>query len=123
MPGVTASAAYAESSSEEESEQEHSGGEVEECDEDEAMSHSGSAGSSASTSSSSSSLNQSSHNPFANAGSAPSARKRALWHDPADEMVSVTLANDKRLRKLARGKEGEASKVQAKDLEKKLRGQ
>ena len=120
MPGISTSAAYADSSSEEESDQDDSNVDEGESDEDSAMSRSERAGSSASSSSSSSSISQ---NISPDTGTAPSTRKKALWHDPADELVSVTLADDKRLRKLARGKEGQDSKVQGKDLEKKLRGQ
>jgi len=63
------------------------------------------------------------YNPFSKVGSASSARKQSLWHDPADDSISVNMADDKRLRKLSRGKEGESSRVQGKELEKRLRGQ
>jgi U3 small nucleolar RNA-associated protein 18 len=122
MPGISTSTAYADSSSEEESDQDDSNVDEGESDEDSAMSRSERAGSSASSSSSSSSSSIS-QNISPDTGTAPSTRKKALWHDPADELVSVTLADDKRLRKLARGKEAQDSKVQGKDLEKKLRGQ
>ncbi len=62
-----------------------------------------------------------SRNPFGRPDS--SARKQALWQDPSDEQVSVRLSDDKRLRKLARGKEGEDSDVRGKELETKLRAQ
>jgi U3 small nucleolar RNA-associated protein 18 len=47
--------------------------------------------------------------------------KQPLWLDPADQLISVDLENDKRLRKLARGVNG--STVKGKELEKRLRQQ
>lgn len=46
----------------------------------------------------------------------------SLWHDPADNAVSVSLQSNKRLRKLARGR-GEEDQVSGNDLSRKLREQ
>lgn len=48
-------------------------------------------------------------------------KKRAIWHDPADDLVSVDLERDNRLKKLARGKKG--SLVNGEELMKRLRKQ
>jgi hypothetical protein len=81
------------------------------------------AASSSSSSSAAGSISSPAYNPFSKTGTASTARKQSLWHDPADDSISVNMADDKRLRKLARGKEGQSSRVQGKELEKKLRGQ
>ena len=47
---------------------------------------------------------------------------RALWTDPADEMISVDLIKDRRMRKLARGK-GKEGVVDGRELEQRLREQ
>lgn len=50
--------------------------------------------------------------------------KPSLWEDPADAAISVSLANDKRLRKLGRGEDlGEGQIVGGRDLEGRLRTQ
>lgn len=50
--------------------------------------------------------------------------KPALWEDPSDATVSVSLANDRRLRKLGRGEDlGEGQFVGGRDLEGRLRTQ
>lgn len=46
---------------------------------------------------------------------------KAVWHDPADDLVSVDLEKDNRLKKLARGKKG--STVNGLELMKRLRKQ
>ena len=48
-------------------------------------------------------------------------KKRAIWHDPSDDLVSVDLENDNRLKKLARGKKGTI--VNGEELMKRLRKQ
>ena len=48
--------------------------------------------------------------------------KESLWFDPADELVNIDLNGERRMRKLARGKNGN-SKVGGKEFEKRLREQ
>lgn len=48
--------------------------------------------------------------------------KNAVWSDPADAVLRVDLEEEKRLKKLARGKEG-STKVSGVELEKRLRVQ
>lgn len=48
--------------------------------------------------------------------------KTAVWSDPADTVLRVDLEDEKRLKKLARGKEG-STKVSGVELEKRLREQ
>jgi hypothetical protein len=48
--------------------------------------------------------------------------KAAVWSDPADAVLRVDLEEEKRLKKLARGKEG-STKVSGVELEKRLREQ
>lgn len=52
----------------------------------------------------------------------PGVERQQLWHDPADDNVSVSLKSSKRMRKLARGKGGEDT-VNGNDLQAKLREQ
>lgn len=61
-------------------------------------------------------------NPFA-PGAGKAKKPTALWHDPADDQIRVDLAADRRLRKLADGKTGDAAVVGGKGLESKLREQ
>jgi U3 small nucleolar RNA-associated protein 18 len=49
--------------------------------------------------------------------------KASLWHDPSDNQIDITMSDDKRLRKLVRGKEGPETRVDGKGLENKLREQ
>ena len=57
-------------------------------------------------------------------GSRKGKEREALWTDPADEVVSVDLLKDKRMRKLARGKNGDADGVvTGVELSKRLREQ
>lgn len=46
---------------------------------------------------------------------------KAVWHDPSDDLISVDLEKDNRLKKLARGKKG--STVNGLELMKRLRKQ
>lgn len=48
-------------------------------------------------------------------------QRKAIWHDPADDLVTVNLEDDRRLRKLARGVNG--SVVKGKEFQKRLRQQ
>lgn len=48
-------------------------------------------------------------------------KKRAIWHDPSDDLISVDLESDNRLKKLARGKKG--TTVNGEELMKRLRKQ
>lgn len=54
--------------------------------------------------------------------SSPQDKKEQLWHDPADDTVSVSLKSSKRMRKLARGKGGK-DRVNGGALQSKLREQ
>jgi hypothetical protein len=49
--------------------------------------------------------------------------KMPLWVDEADENVQVDMESDKRMRKLARGKQGDQTNIPGKELEKRLREQ
>lgn len=48
-------------------------------------------------------------------------KKRAIWHDPSDDVISVDLESDNRLKKLARGTKG--TTVNGEELMKRLRKQ
>jgi hypothetical protein len=48
--------------------------------------------------------------------------RACVWSDPADGAINVNLENDKRLRKLARGK-GKGAEVTGSELEERLREQ
>lgn len=48
--------------------------------------------------------------------------RRAVWHDPSDERITVNMEGDKRLKKLARGK-GKKSVVNGQELQRKLKEQ
>lgn len=52
----------------------------------------------------------------------PQDEKQQLWHDAADDTVSVSLKSSRRMRKLARGKEG-VDRVNGSELQSKLREQ
>ncbi|KAL7422468.1 U3 snoRNP protein [Cryptotrichosporon argae] len=52
------------------------------------------------------------------------ARQESLWHDPADDAVTASLVEDKRLRKLARGKDKvDGEVVGGRELQRRLREQ
>ncbi|ORX39627.1 WD40-repeat-containing domain protein [Kockovaella imperatae] len=76
-----------------------------------------------SSSSSSSSSRSSSRSRSGSPSVKGKERRQALWVDPADEMISVDLIKDRRMRKMARGKAGEEGVVDGRELEKRLREQ
>ena len=93
---------------------------VEEEEEDDGYSSSSTSSSSTSSSSSSSSAvgDMSSKT---QSGTKKSKSRKPAWFDPDDANVQVSLADDKRLRKLRRGEEDDL--VNGKDLETRLRTQ